>query len=187
MGIVCVDISACSSTPKSLTDASGASGKCWLDFLQYLDVLKFEDRPMSIVLECVDNLAQHRTVAGRVEKGTLLVIEALKERGYVGQWRKVSATNFYLPQRRPRVWALFLKVRGGMGPKATRQGEEDLEQSFNFIQSNQSCRHESLKRILDRTKTSPPDTHRPEKGAQKRQAWKTTQGPNFPKKAQALR
>ena len=27
MGIVCVDISRCSSTPKSLTDASGSSGK----------------------------------------------------------------------------------------------------------------------------------------------------------------
>ena len=35
MGIVCVDISRCSSTPKTLTDASGFSGKSWLDFLKH--------------------------------------------------------------------------------------------------------------------------------------------------------
>ena len=124
MGIVCVDISRCSSTPKSLTDASGSSGKSWLDFLKYLDPLTFEERPTTITLECADNLNNNRTVPGHTEKGTLLVIEALRERGYVGQWRKVSATRF-LPQRPPRVWALFLKVRRGMGPKAILEHERE--------------------------------------------------------------
>ena len=115
-GIVCVDISACSSTPKSLLDPSGATGKSWLDFLKYLDNLSYELRPKALVLECVEKLDQNRSVQGRVEKGTLLVIEALRERGYVGQWRKVSATHFFLPQRRPRVWALFLNGSWRHGP-----------------------------------------------------------------------
>ena len=94
MGIVCVDISTESSTPKSLTDETGATGQCWLGFLAYLDLLHFEERPLTIVLECVQKLDHNRSVQGRIEKGTLLVIEALKERGYVGQWRKVSPTMF---------------------------------------------------------------------------------------------
>ena len=149
LGIVCVDISACSSTPKSLEDPSGATGKSWLDFLKYLDNLSFEHRPKALVLECVEKLGQNRSVQGRVEKGTLLIIEALRERGYVGQWRKVSATHFFLPQRRPRVWALFLKVRRGMGPKAIQERERDLEEAFDFIMSSQTSCHEPLTRILD--------------------------------------
>jgi hypothetical protein len=38
MGIARVDVSRCSSTPKSLADASGSSGKSWLDCLKYLDL-----------------------------------------------------------------------------------------------------------------------------------------------------
>ena len=95
MGIVCVDISTETSTPKSLTDETGATGQCWLGFLAYLDLLHFEERPLTIVLECVQRLDHNRSVQGRIEKGTLLVIEALKERGYVGQWRKVSPTSFF--------------------------------------------------------------------------------------------
>ena len=180
LGIVCVDISTCSSTPKSLNDADGATGKCWLHFLEYLDLLTFEERPISIVLECVDNLGHNRTVKGRVEKGTLLAIEALKERGYVGQWRKLSATNFFLPQRRPRVWALFLKVRGGMGPKAIGERERDLAQAFDFIRSSQTNTHESLKLIVDRSPA--PYAHRPAKRSGAGQAWKKVQGPNFQEK-----
>ena len=150
VGIVCVDISRCSSTPKSLTDASGSSGKSWLDFLKYVDLLTFEERPTTITLECVENLSNNRTVQGHREKGTIIVIEALRERGYVGQWRKVSATRFVLPQSRPRVWALFLKVSRGLGPKAIREHERELDQAFDFISKSQTMSHEALHRILDR-------------------------------------
>ena len=181
LGIVCVDISACSSTPKSLEDPSGATGKSWLDFLKYLDNLSFEHRPKALVLECVEKLDQNRSVQGRVEKGTLLIIEALRERGYVGQWRKVSPTHFFLPQRRPRVWALFLKVRGGMGPKAIQAREQDLEKAFHFIMLSQTTCHEPLKPIIDRTPT--PHAHRPPSKPKKQgYAWATTQGPNFQSK-----
>ena len=132
------------------------------------------------MLECVDKLGQNRSVQGRVEKGTLLIIEALRERGYVGQWRKVSATHFFLPQRRPRVWALFLKVRRGMGPKAIKEREQDLEEAFHFIMSSQTSCHEPLKQIMDRTPS--PHAHRPSKPSKKGNAWATTRGPNFQSK-----
>ena len=181
LGIVCVDISACSSTPKSLEDPDGLTGKSWLDFLKYLDNLSFEHRPKALVLECVDKLGQNRSVQGRVEKGTVLVVEALRERGYVGQWRKVSPTHYFLPQRRPRVWALFLKVLTGMGPKAIQNRERDLEEAFDFINSSQTSCYEPLKRILDRTPA--PDAPRPSKPSRKGgNAWATTQGPNFQRK-----
>lgn len=180
LGIVCVDISSCTATPKSLTDASGNTGKSWLPFLQYLDSLSLEQRPAALVLECVANLGQKRTLAGHVEKGTLVANEALRERGYVGQWRKVSATNYFLPQSRPRVWALFLKVHGGVGPKATMAREKDLSKALNIIQSSQTHAHESLRRILDRSPM--PRTDRRSKPARGGQAWRTTQGPSFQSK-----
>ena len=114
MGIVCVDISRCSSTPKSLTDASGSSGKSWLDFLKYVDLLTFEERPKTITLECVENLSNNRTVQGHREKGTIIVIEALRERGYVGQWRKVSAKRFFLATTPSSSWGIV--PQGEQGP-----------------------------------------------------------------------
>ena len=68
MGIVRVDISRCSSTPKSLTDDSGSSGKSWLDFLKYLDLLTFEETPTAISLEYIGNLSNNRTVQRHAEK-----------------------------------------------------------------------------------------------------------------------
>ena len=93
---MCVDISRCSSTPKSLTDASGSSGKSWLDFLKNVDLLTFEERPKTITLACVENLSSNRTVQGHSEKGTIIVIEALRERGYVGQWRTCFSNTLFL-------------------------------------------------------------------------------------------
>ena len=150
MGIVCVDISVCTSTPKSLSDPTGKNGKSWLAFLDYLDFLKYEERPNSITLECVDNLGRSRSLCDRVEKGTLVVIQALKERGYVGQWRKVSPTYFFLPQRRLRVWGLFLKLRRGHGPKAIAARQIDVDQAFHFIESSQTACREPLQNVLGR-------------------------------------
>ena len=88
---------------------------------------------------------------GHRDTYTIIVIEALRERGYVGQWRKVSATRFVLPQSRPRVWALFLKVSKGLGPKAIREHEteRELDQAFDFMSKSHTMSHEALNRILD--------------------------------------
>ena len=68
MGIVCIDISQCSSTPKSLTDPEGSTGAPWMAFLAYLDKLPLEDRLKIIVLECVANTGNNRDIEGRTEK-----------------------------------------------------------------------------------------------------------------------
>ncbi len=142
MGIVCVDISRCSSTPKSLTDASGSSGKSWLDFLKYVDLLTFEERPKTITLECVENLSNNRTVQGHREQCMIIVIEALRERGYVGQWRKVSATLFFLSQAVPECGLCSSRF-------ARAWVTRELRQAFDFISKSQTMSHEALKRILD--------------------------------------
>ena len=88
MGIVCTDISTCSSTPKSLNDPLGSTGASWLAFLAYLDKLRVEDRPKVIVLECVANLGANRASKGRTEQGAALVVDALRERSYAGSGGK---------------------------------------------------------------------------------------------------
>ena len=126
MGIVCVDISRCSSTPKPLTDPKGISGTCWLDFIAYLKMLNFQDLPKAIILECVDNLDLKHSISGMPEKGTEVVADTLWEQGYVGEWLKLLATNFCSPQQGPRVWGLFLNICDGMGPKALESRRKDL-------------------------------------------------------------
>ena len=179
MGIVCVDISRCSSTPKSLTDPEGASGKSWNDLLAYLDQLPLHQRPKAIVLECVDNLGNTRAVQGHTEKGTLIVLEALRERGYVGQWTKALATRFAVPQSRPRVWGLFLKVQGGVGPKAIASRERQLEQAFHIIRQGETSGFEALERILTRCPTTAPAQHAPKQSHSRGDAWHKEQHPNF--------
>lgn len=177
MGIVCVDISIMSSTPKSLTDPAGASGTSWLDLLAYLDKLTLEDRPKVIVLECVENLGNNRALAGQVEKGTIIVVDALREHGYVGQWVKISATHFHLPQRRPRMWGFFLKVRGGMGPKAIAARQRDVESALDLIRRGEASSHEPLHKILARI----PNSRQPGRSAasSSKQAWRTDLHPAF--------
>ena len=101
-------------------------------------------------MECVENLRNIALCKDTEKKGTIIVIEALRERGYVGQWRNVSATRFVLPQRRPRVGALVLRVSKGLGPKAIREHEGELGQAFDFISKSHPMSHEALNRILDR-------------------------------------
>ena len=77
-------LSRCNSTPKSLTYASGSSGKSWLDFLKCVDLLTFEERPTTITLKCVENLSNNRTVQGHKEKKALSL--SLRPYGSVAMW-----------------------------------------------------------------------------------------------------
>ena len=88
-----------------------------MPFLAYLDKLPVEDRPKVIVLECVANLGANRAIEGRTEKGTKLVVDALRERCYEGEWRNISATRFCLPHSRPRVWGSSSNYMEGLGLK----------------------------------------------------------------------
>ena len=170
MGIVCVDISQCSSTPKSLTDPEGSSGASWMEFLTYLDKVPLEDRPKAIVLECVANLGNNRLIKGRTEKGTALVVEALRERGYIGEWKRISATHFGLPQRRPRVWGFFCKMHGGIGPKAIQIASLKVAAAMDVMRSGVCVGHEPLEAILARTPSTFAYKH--PKPASRSASWK---------------
>ena len=155
-GIVCVNISNLTSTPKSVTDVDGASGESWMSTLTYLDKLTFETRPKALILECVDALGNKRAVDGYREKGTQQVKDALRERGYVGDWVKVSPTSFYLPQRRGRVWALFLKVVAGFGPEATAARQQHASAALNIVRRCQLSMQEPLMEVLQRIQHTTP-------------------------------
>ena len=98
-----------------------------------MDKLRVEDRPKVIVLECVANLGANRTIKGRTEKGAALVVDARRERGYVGEWRKIAATRFCLPQSRPRVRGLFVKLHGGLGPKTQESARQSLKVGMDIV------------------------------------------------------
>jgi len=177
MGIVCVDISQCSSTPKSLTDPKGSSGASWMEFIAYLDKLSLEDRPKAIVLECVANLGNNRQIQGRTEKGTTLVVDALKERGYIGEWKRISATHFGLPQRRPRVWGFFLKMIGGIGPKAIQTATQNVAVAMNVVRNGMCAGHEPLEAILARTPMT--EAYKHPKPSSRTVSWKDRRHPAF--------
>ena len=179
MGIVCTDISGLSSTPKSLTNPEGASGRCWLDFLAYMEKLPFEELPKAIILECVGNLGNKRNIDGSTERGTKLVVESLQEKGYVGKWMRLSAVHFHLPQKRPRVWGLFLKVRGGVGPKSVEARKKDLAKAWDLIKSGMCNGHEPLSDILARTPVISTVHPKPKKKAEKQGTWKTKLHPEY--------
>ena len=150
LGIVCVDISGLSSTPKSLTNPEGSSGRSWLHCLDYLRSLEFERRPKAIVLECVENLDNVRTLRnGDKEKGTLIVEQALQKEGYAGGWVKISATRFYLPQKRPRAWGLFLQKKHH-GPQGFEERAKDVAGAFEILRGSELPNHEPLTKILAR-------------------------------------
>ena len=181
MGIVCVDISKCSSTPKSITNPDCESGRSWLDLLAYLKKLSIGDRPKAIVLECVENLGNARSISGKIEKGTEVVVEVLRELGFVGKWKRLSATHFGLPQRRPRVWGLFTKLRNGVGPKAEGASMQQMSTLWSIIQVGMCKGCEPLPKILDRVKQrahGAPSISKKPKKVQKGD-WKKKTHPNF--------
>ena len=122
------------------------------------------------------NISANRAIKGRTEKGTALVVEALRERGYIGEWRKISATLFGLPQRRPRVWGLFHKVRGGIGPKAIQAASQKIIVGMDIVRTGECAGHEPLETILART---PLIAYKPPKPATRAATWKDNRHPKF--------
>ena len=76
---------ACSTTPHSVLDTSGKSGRSFVQFLVWLWKIEFSHRPGWILLECVANLAARRQIAAAIEKGTSLVSDSMSiNNTYIG-------------------------------------------------------------------------------------------------------
>ena len=157
-GIDCIDISSLTSTPKSVMDITGESGRSLRELLQYLESLDFKDRPEGIILECVLRLA-HKRKRGlpQPEVGTELVSEKLRFLGYVGSWEPQDPLKVYLPQSRKRTWAIYLKVKlSGPNPMdAERKRREDVSRAFSIVNRLKVPKHEPLQTVLDRLRIEP--------------------------------
>jgi site-specific DNA-cytosine methylase len=152
-GIECNDISAISTTPKSVMDTAGSSGKSLQEMLAVLESLRFEDRPEGIILECVRRLMQKRLNVGtEPEVGTELVSKALRRLGYVGSWCAENSTEVYLPASRPRTWGIFLKVvQSGPNPlEAERKRWEDVSRAHAIVKALKVPKHEPLRTVIER-------------------------------------
>ena len=152
-GLVCVDISGLTSSPKSILDIEGSSGRSLHELLKYLESLSFEDRPDCIILECVRKLMHHRKKGlPKPEIGTQVVCQALRGPGYVGNWQAEDAKDFYLPQSRRRVFGLFLKVKlSGPNPMDAEQKRwDDVTRAISIVKRLRILRHEPLPIVLDR-------------------------------------
>ena len=156
-GLVCVDISGLTSTPKSISDAEGSSGRSLHELLKYLESLSFKDRPDCIILECVRKLMHLRKKGlPKPEIGTQVVSQALRGHGYVGSWQAEDAKDFYLPASRRRVWGLFLKVklRGPNPMDAEQKRWDDVSRAISIVKRLRILQHEPLPIVLDRLGSS---------------------------------
>ena len=113
-GIVCKDISPLNTKPKTERAKDGQSGSSLDGLLGYLHNMPLELRPIVIILECVQRLGHKRQVDPDNRQGTVYIRDELSALGYCGDWRNVNAKEFFLPQSRPRVYGMFLRI----GPKS---------------------------------------------------------------------
>ena len=152
-GIVCIDISGLSSTPRSVMDVAGESGQSLREMVEYLKNLSFADRPECIILECVLRLSQKRTKGlPQPEVGTELVTKELRTFGYVGSWETQDALKAYLPQSRKRTWGIYLKVRmcGDNPLDGEKKRREDVTRAFSIVKRLRVPKHEPLGNVLSR-------------------------------------
>ncbi len=152
----------------------GKSGGSLLQFYEYMDSTPHELKPKVIILECVRNLNHTRKQLQQVTKGTKNIEDRLRELGYLGLWRNLCSTSFGLPQKRARVWGLFLKMPsfGSAGEQARRQ---DLSKALGIIKNCQVAQHESLTDLVGRVSDSRPlctyPKQKPRKVKQQSMAW----------------
>jgi site-specific DNA-cytosine methylase len=147
-GIVCVDISSLTPTPKPVS-GRGKSGVALEGLLQSAQAMRFDDRPELICLECVARLGQHRRVDPDNRTGTKYVTDELGKLGYVGDWCLVRPRDFFLPQSRARVYSIHLK-RSDFSEASAAARKKDIEKAFQIIKSVQTTVTEKLEVLLAR-------------------------------------
>jgi site-specific DNA-cytosine methylase len=154
-GIVCKDISQLNNKPKSEREESGTSGSSLTGLLRYVQACSFTERPQLIILECVQRLGHKRAVDPDDRTGTAYIKDELAQQGYVGEWQTVSPTMFFLPQSRPRVYGLFLKLHKH-GPEGLVQRQADLSAALKLLDRLKvPGPPEALEAVLGRSRETP--------------------------------
>jgi hypothetical protein len=107
------------------------------------------------MVECVQNLGNVRKKVGG-EKGTEVVSALLSEIGYIGSWESLNAKDFYLPQSRPRVYGIFLRLSKGLGPQGKEIRQNELAAAWKFVaRCNTKPNFERLSALLSRVPLGP--------------------------------
>ena len=185
-GIVCKDISGLNNKGKTERNAAGKSGSSLHGLLGYIKCCAFDKRPVALILECVARLGHHRQVDPDDRAGTAYIHDELLKLGYVGDWMNVDAKQFYLPQSRPRVYGLFLKMKSSSLSEACRAARlSDCKKAQGIIRRMQpQTPPESLREVLSRT---PPVMHTSSRSAPSAlsPSWETClswqkEGPRWP-------
>ena len=154
-GIVCKDISGLNNNPKSEREQTGTSGSSLTGLLSYVGACNLMERPKVIILECVERLDHKRSVDPDDRTGTRYINEELALLGYVGHWSRVSPTMFFLPQSRPRVHGLFLKVQT-LGPAGLAQRQQCLSAALGLLERLKvPTPPEALSAVLARCQDAP--------------------------------
>lgn len=134
-GIVCKDISPLSTTPKTERAEEGKSGGSLDGLLKYIRVMTLERRPKFLILECVARLSHKRSVDPDEREGTNYISDELSSLGYCGRWLKVNSKEWFLPQSRPRVYGLFLRLNPtDLSPKSRERRVGDLQGAVDLIE-----------------------------------------------------
>jgi site-specific DNA-cytosine methylase len=147
-GIVCIDISSLSGTPKAVS-GKGKSGDSLRGLLDALRSMSLGERPTLVILECVPRLTHHRKVDPDQRTGAEFILDELSKLGYVGEWRILSPRNFGLPQSRDRAYSLNL-LRDDFTEVSAQKRRQDLGTAFQMLQRMQLSKFEPLARVLQR-------------------------------------
>jgi site-specific DNA-cytosine methylase len=134
-GIVRKDISPLSTTPKTERAEEGKSGGSLDGLLKYIRVMTLESRPKFLILECVERLSHKRSVDPDEREGTKYISDELSALGYCGRWLRVNSKDWFLPQSRPRVHGLFLRLHPtDLSPKSREHRVGDLQGAVDLIE-----------------------------------------------------
>jgi site-specific DNA-cytosine methylase len=153
--------------------------------LNYIQCNPFDKRPTVVILECVARLRHHRQVDPDARAGTTYIQDELAKLGYAGEWANVGAKKFYLPQSRPRVYGLFLKMKSDrLSEECREERQRDVKTAMQLIRRMQpQAPPECSRSVLSRT---PPIIHGSSESAASpvNPSWENTEwpegGPKWP-------
>ena len=108
-GFPCTSLSGLNACPKKFRNRKSASGGGWMCVSDYIK----RHEPRVVVLENVLKIAQCRKIDRLGLRKPICparqIVAAMRARGYVGGYQTVRTENYGLPQRRTRVYFVFVR------------------------------------------------------------------------------
>jgi hypothetical protein len=133
------------------TSDAGTPSSSLKGLLSYLQACSFPDRPQMIILSCTQRFGRDSMEPDAVDSCTCMqdIALALGKQGYVGAWRSVCPSMFFLPLHRPRMYGLFLKLHKA-GPEGLAQRRQDLHAALSLLGRLKRSLPEELEAVLAR-------------------------------------